>query len=107
MATIVRFTPEGKESLRELHIDTQRVVKREIKKLGHKPFLGKQLDQALHGLRSLRVTKKYRVVYAVLGELVAIVLVGHRREVYDRLLQQPNLIEYAESVLKNNDRMAS
>ena len=93
MAATIRFTPEGKESLHELHIDTQRAVKREIKKLGHKPFLGKQLEQALHGLRSLRV-KKYRVVYAVLGELVAIVLVGHRRDVYDKLLQQGDLQTY-------------
>jgi len=80
----IEFTPEGKESLHELHIENQEKIRREIKKLFDNPKLGKALVDNLYGYYSL-VVGNYRAIYTIEGDRIIILLVGHRRDVYNRI----------------------
>ena len=46
-------------------------------------FFGKPLRQSLKGCRSLRV-EDYRVIFQIEETTVKIVIIGHRRDVYQR-----------------------
>lgn len=60
-------------------------IRREIeRKLLTRPVeFGKPLQYSLKGCRSLRVGD-YRVIFVLEGELVTIVKIGHRKEVYEK-----------------------
>ena len=79
-------------------------VQRDLKKLS-KPEIGRILDRIERelrkkpesypvlkgrflGLRKFRVGD-YRIIYALLGEAVLILRIGHRREVYKREIPPP------------------
>lgn len=53
------------------------------RKLGTNPIaFGKPLQYSLKGARRLRVGD-FRVIFTIEGDIVLIVKIGHRREVYD------------------------
>jgi mRNA-degrading endonuclease RelE of RelBE toxin-antitoxin system len=52
-----------------------------IDRLDQEPALGKKLLGGLAGLRSVRLGRSHRIVYAVQPE-VTIVTIGQRRDVY-------------------------
>ena len=77
----IKFTEEGKNTLRNIHIGNQKEIKSEIKGLIKNPQFGKKLTGNLIGFYSLRF-KKYRVIYSLQKDLVIIHRVGHRKDVY-------------------------
>ncbi len=79
----VRFTQNGKDTLRRLHIHTQRNIKRALKAAIGKPNNAKALLGKLLGFFSLRVGA-YRAVYVLAsGASARVILVGHRSRVYN------------------------
>jgi mRNA interferase RelE/StbE len=60
-------------------------IKRDIEiKLFTRPVeLGKPLHYSLEGCRRIRVGD-YRVVYVVYGDLVTVVEIGHRKDIYEK-----------------------
>jgi len=70
----------------------KRVMASIDRKLTNDPLLfGKPLRHKLRNYYSLRVGE-YRVVYIVKGEQVFVVLVGHRKDVYDEAVQRATRI---------------
>jgi len=61
--------------------EARRILNRIEKELGDHPERYPQLKGPFAGLRKLRVGD-YRVVFALLGQDVLILRIGHRREVY-------------------------
>ncbi len=62
-------------------IETRRVLDKIEKDLAMRPDAYPVLRGQFAGLRKLRVGD-YRVIFAILGEQVLVLRVGHRREVY-------------------------
>ena len=62
-------------------IETRRVLDKIEKDLATRPDAYPALRGQFAGLRKLRVGD-YRVIFAILGEQVLVLRVGHRREVY-------------------------
>ena len=56
-------------------------VKKEFKALLKNPTLGKPLRYSLKGFRSVRIGK-YRLIYAIEGDVVKIYAFEHRKGVY-------------------------
>ncbi len=86
MSYFIELTEEAESSLKKLHIDNQRRIRKLIKQLKDNPELGKKLIMELSGFRSLRIGK-YRAIYAVNRNkhIISILEVGHRKEVYDKI----------------------
>lgn len=63
---------------------------KKVEKLREKPYMGKPLEYRLAPYRSVRVKRKYRLVYLVdeEEEEVALVAFGHRKEIYKLMLLQ-------------------
>jgi len=70
--------------LRHLHPDLKRSVRKALDDLASDPFLGKPLQDELAGLWSLPVAR-YRLIYPVDEADIAVVFLGPRRTVYERL----------------------
>ena len=66
---------------------TEEAMKK-VEKLQEMPYTGKPLEYRLAPYRSVRVKRKYRLVYRVDEEEkeVALVAFGHRKEIYKFLL---------------------
>jgi mRNA-degrading endonuclease RelE of RelBE toxin-antitoxin system len=79
----VVFTREFLRRLRDLDKQTQIRILRELKILGEQPFAGKRLVGRLNELMSFRVGE-YRVIYQLIGKIVIIRTVGHRKKVYEK-----------------------
>lgn len=82
----VRFTPEAARVIATLPPEIKKLVGASIDELLINPQSGAELTGELEGYRSLRA-KRYRVVYRLddAETTVEILLVGHRRDVYDAL----------------------
>ena len=63
---------------------------KKVEKLREMPFMGKPLEYRLAPYRSVRVRRKYRLVYRVNEEEKEVTLVafGHRKEIYKLMLLQ-------------------
>jgi mRNA interferase RelE/StbE len=61
--------------------EARRIVDRIEKELAARPDAYPQLKGPFVGLRRLRVGD-YRVIFAILGDDVLVLRIGHRREVY-------------------------
>ena len=88
MAWSVRFTDEARKNLHDLHIDVQRKIKRAVKQLANGMGEGKPLTGRLQGFFSHRVGK-HRVIYALKRSVITVYVVGHRREVYGFVPDEP------------------
>lgn len=51
-------------------------------RLDREPALGKKLVGKLTGLRTVRLGRTHRIIYTVADEGVAILTIGHRKDVY-------------------------
>ena len=75
-----------KKDIPNLSLSAKKLIKRAIEEcLMSDPFaFGKPLKYALHGQRSLRVSK-YRIIYTIDSEkpIVTIIAIEHRKGVYN------------------------
>jgi mRNA interferase RelE/StbE len=81
-----RFTPEAARTIARLPPEIKQLVRASIDELLINPESGSELTGELEGYRSSRA-KRYRIVYRLNDAemTVEILLVGHRRDVYDAL----------------------
>ena len=80
------FTPEAARLITALPPEIKKLVRASIDELLVNPESGSELTGELEGYRSLKA-KRYRIVYRPNDAemTVGILLVGHRRDVYETL----------------------
>ena len=83
----IKFTVEARDSLHKLHIEAQKTIKRDLKKLSKGELEGKPLTEQLTGLNSL-IVGNYRAIYNLEKETIIVLDVGHRKNVYDKVSKQ-------------------
>lgn len=81
MPLSVKFSEDARKAIRELHIDAQKDIKKELKRLASGEIKGKDLVAQLLGFSSLKVNN-YRIIYRKLSEEIIVYFVGHRSKVY-------------------------
>lgn len=74
----------SRQILRHLHPDIKRLIRRALNDLAKEPHKGKPLQEELFGLWSLPVGR-HRIVYEIQEKAIAVVLIGPRSDVYERL----------------------
>lgn len=67
--------------------ESRKILDQLEKELSRKPDSYPALKGSFAGLRKLRVGD-YRVIYAILGNEVLVLRIGHRREVYKKDIQK-------------------
>ena len=82
----MRFTPESSRLLSKLHPENKKLIKQALIELRQNPYMVKDLQEELSGLKSLRL-KQYRIIYDINGEknFIQIYHIGQRRNVYEQL----------------------
>ncbi len=85
MAYRLLYLPGAEKDLQALPGGVAARVRRGLERLAENPRLGKPLHGELVPFWSYRVGD-YQVVYEIRGEelIVLVVLLGHRREIYER-----------------------
>ena len=85
MAHRLLYLPGAVRDIRELPAAVAERARRGLERLAENPRLGKPLQGELRPFRSYRVGD-YRVVYEIRDDelVVLVVMLGHRREVYER-----------------------
>lgn len=78
----IKFTVEAKDVLHSLHIDAQKLIKRDLKKLAKGEIQGKPLKEQLSGFYSITVGN-YRAIYSFEKDIIIVFDVGHRKNIYD------------------------
>lgn len=78
----VRFTPRFLRGIKALDREVQVRILREINTLKKNPYAGKPLRGKLKEIYSLRIGK-YRVLYQIKGSEVLLLVVGHRKRIYE------------------------
>lgn len=78
----IRFTPRFSRRIKGLDRDVQLRILREVNILKTNPYKGKPLRGEWKGVYSLRVGE-YRVLYQVKQNEIFLLIVGHRRRVYE------------------------
>ncbi len=81
--------PHVAEIIRHLPPDLKRSVKATIRSLSSDPHVGEPLIKELKGFWKYRV-KRFRVIYVIerRKRAIRIMAVGHRRKVYEDLVEQ-------------------
>lgn len=79
----IKFTIESKKALQELHIDVQKSIKRDLKKLAKGQIQSKPLKEQLIGFDSITVGN-YRAILALEKDRIIVFDVGHRKNIYDK-----------------------
>lgn len=90
MGLPIRFTEEGKRTLHELHIETQKMIKNTLKTLANNTSLGKKLTGRLIGFNSL-IIDKYRAIYTIEKEIIWVHYAGHRKDIYVKVSHKRTL----------------
>ncbi len=85
MAYRLLYLPGAEKDIRALPGSVAERVRRGLERLAESPRLGKPLHGGLVPFWSYRVGD-YRVVYEIRDEelIVLVVMLGHRREIYER-----------------------
>jgi len=78
----VRFAPSFLKRIRALEREVQVRILREINILKTNPYAGKPLRGDWKGVHSLRIGD-YRVLYQIKGKEIFLLVVGHRKRVYE------------------------
>jgi len=78
----VRFTPRFLKGIKALDREVQVRILREVNILKANPYAGKPLRGEWKGVYSLRVGD-YRILYQIKGNSVFLLVVGHRKRVYE------------------------
>jgi len=77
----VRFTPRFLKEIKALDKEVQVRILQEVNLLKTNPYAGKLLRGELKGIYSLRIGD-YRVLYQIKGNVILLLVVGHRKRVY-------------------------
>lgn len=82
----IQYHPKVVRDLKHISTSVQKVLRHAIEtKLTTEPdFYGKPLQFSLKGARSMRVGD-YRVIFLIRKDIVRIIMVGHRSEVYEEV----------------------
>jgi len=80
------YSATSRNQIRHLHPDLKSIIRKRLKYLAEKPYIGKHLERELSEYFSLRA-KRFRIIYKIKEEnqLVEIHYVGHRRDIYELL----------------------
>jgi mRNA interferase RelE/StbE len=80
--------PHVAEVLRHLHPDIKRPIKAALRAISNDPTIGEPLERELEGLLKYRVSR-FRIAYAVdrAHRIIRVMAVGHRRRIYDDLME--------------------
>jgi len=78
----VRFTPRFLKRIRALDREVQVRILREVNILKTNPYAGKPLHGEWCGVYSLRMGD-YRILYQIKGNEIFLLVVGHRKRVYE------------------------
>ena len=78
----VKFTPHFLKEIKALDREVQIRILREINCLKTNPFAGKPLRGMWKGVYSLRIGD-YRVLYQIKRSEVFLLVVGHRKRIYE------------------------
>ena len=81
----MRFTPEATRLLSKIHPENKKLIKQSLVELQQNPYADKDLQEELHGFKSLRM-KKYRIIYRINEEIsyIEIYYIGPRSDVYEQ-----------------------
>lgn len=85
MAYLVEFDKRVSNDLDKLPTEIARRVIKKCSLLEVNPLQGPGIKRLSSNLYRLEVLRVWRVVYSVEGSKVLILLVGHRKDCYDRL----------------------
>ena len=77
----VRFTPRFLKEIKALDKEVQVRILQEVNLLKTNSYAGKLLRGELKGIYSLRIGD-YRVLYQIKGNVILLLVVGHRKRVY-------------------------
>lgn len=79
------FTSQAKKDLRKLHKVSQIIIIEKIKKLGE-GGVPANVEKLSGYKKAYRVrVGDYRIVYRIIGKKMYIVLIGHRKNIYEKL----------------------
>ncbi len=81
--------PHVADVIRSLHPDLKQLIKSAIRSIATNPACGEPLKRELDGLRKYRV-RRFCIVYAVHEKtrIIRLMAVGHRRSVYEELIER-------------------
>ena len=79
------YTPEALQGISKLAGNLKGIAERVLLNVAENPFSGKQLSGKFKGIFSVRVTRRYRILYLIKRQEKQIVVLDfkHRKEVYD------------------------
>ena len=78
----IGFSAKAAQDLEGLDKAIREQIYKKIGKLESNPELGEPLSNVLKNKRRLHIGK-YRVIYVIEGDVIAIAKVGHRKDVYE------------------------
>ena len=83
------YHPDVSDDIARILVNIRRVIQRAIEeRLGSDPVkFGDPLKRNLRGYRKLRVGD-YRVIYRIDGQNIVVLMIGHRKDVYDKVEQR-------------------
>ena len=85
MNSVLQYSPQAREGIEDLiRAGLKHIAEKSILKISANPYSGKKLTGKLDGLRSARITRRYRVIYQIFQDTrtVLILDVSHRKESY-------------------------
>ncbi|MBA3018039.1 MAG: type II toxin-antitoxin system RelE/ParE family toxin [Proteobacteria bacterium] len=82
------YSATSRDQIRHLHPDFKSIIRKRLKALAEKPYIGKHLEKELSEYFSLRA-RRFRIIYKINEEdqIIEIYYVGHRRDIYELLKQ--------------------
>ena len=78
----IGFAPSFQRRIRALDREVQIRILRGVDILKTNPYAGKPLRGEMRGVYSLRIGD-YRILYNIKGNEVSLLLVGHRKRIYE------------------------
>jgi mRNA interferase RelE/StbE len=83
------YHPDVRDDIRRIPANIRRIIQRAIEeRLGSDPVkFGDPLKRGLQGYRKLRVGD-YRVIYRVNAADIIILMIGHRKDLYEKVEQR-------------------
>lgn len=85
MNFLLQYTAEAKEGVGKLSkAGLKHIAEKALLGISANPHLGKRLLGKLEGLYSTRITRRYRVIYQILSDKHAVLIldISHRKESY-------------------------
>jgi len=85
LAYLVEFDKRVSKDIDKLPKEVARIIVEKCSVLEENPLYGPNIKRLSSNLYRMEVLRVWRVAYTVEGSKVLIVLVGHRKDCYDRL----------------------